>query len=50
MPWYATYGFNYISQLYPDVDYSKLKRGEKEYAQFLDELRRADPEAFAGKK
>ncbi|MDR5729604.1 MAG: hypothetical protein RB191_19480 [Terriglobia bacterium] len=50
MPWYATYGFNYISQLYPDVDYSKLKRGEKEYAEFLDELRQADPEAFAGKK
>lgn len=44
MPWYTTYGFNYISQLYPDVDYSKLKRGEKEYAQFLDELRKADPE------
>ena len=50
MPWYATYGFNDISQLYPDVDYSKLKRGEAEYAQFLDELRKADPEAFANQK
>ena len=50
MPWYSAYGFNYISQFYPDVDYSKLKRGEKEYAQFLDELRRADPAAFPGEE
>ena len=46
MPWYATYAFNDISQFYSDVDYSKLKRGEKEYAAFLDELRKADPQAF----
>ena len=46
-PWYAAYAFNYISQYYRDVDYSKLKRGEKEYQQFLQELRKADPEAFA---
>ncbi|MBW4040227.1 MAG: hypothetical protein HIU91_15470 [Acidobacteria bacterium] len=50
MPWYATYAFNYISQLYPNVDYSKLKRGEVEYQEFLGELRKADPEAFAAKK
>ena len=50
MPWFATYAFNYISQLYPDADYSKLKRGEQEYAQFLDELRKADPQAFEPSK
>ena len=49
-PWYTTYAFDYISQFYSDVDYNKLKRGEKEYAQFLDELRKADPEAFAMQK
>jgi hypothetical protein len=49
IPWYTTYAFNYISQFYSDVDYSKLKRGEREYAQFLDELRKADPEAFDNK-
>ncbi len=49
IPWYAAYAFNYISQYYKDVDYSKLKRGRKEYQQFLEELRRADPGAFAGK-
>ncbi len=43
IPWYATYAFNYISQYYKDVDYSKLKRGEKEYQQFLQELYKADP-------
>ena len=48
MPWYAAYAFNYISQYYKDVDYSKLKRGRKEYQQFLQDLRKADPEAFAG--
>ncbi len=47
IPWYAAYAFNYISQYYKDVDYSKLKRGETEYQQFLQELRKADPEAFA---
>ena len=47
IPWYAAYAFNYISQYYKDVDYSKLKRGEAEYQQFLQELRKADPEAFA---
>ena len=47
MSWYATYAFNAIDQLYPNVDYSKLKRGEAEYQQFLGELRQADPEAFA---
>ncbi len=45
--WYAAYAFNYIGQYYKDVDYSKLKRGEAEYAAFLQELRQADPEAFA---
>ena len=49
MPWYATYAFNAIDQLYPNVDYSKLKRGEREYQQFLQELRKADPGAFAAK-
>ncbi len=46
MPWYATYAFNAIDQLYPNVDYSKLKRGEREYQAFKDELRRVDPAAF----
>ena len=50
IPWYAAYAFNYISQYYKDVDYSKLKRGRKEYQQFLQELRKADPEAFASQK
>jgi hypothetical protein len=50
LPWYAAYGFNDISQLYGDVDYNKLKRGEKEYTQFLEELRQSDPQAFAEKK
>ena len=43
IPWYAAYAFNYISHYYSDVDYSKLKRGEKEYQQFLQELYKADP-------
>lgn len=48
-PWYAAYAFDRISKDYADEDYSKLKRGDAEYAQFLGELRKADPEAFAGK-
>ncbi len=43
IPWYAAYAFNYISQYYQDVDYSKLKRGQAEYQQFLKELYKADP-------
>ena len=43
IPWYAAYAFNYISQYYKDVDYSKLKRGRAEYQQFLKELYKADP-------
>ena len=43
IPWYAAYAFNYISQYYKDVDYSKLKRGRSEYQQFLRELYKADP-------
>ncbi len=43
IPWYAAYAFNYISQYYKDVDYSKLKRGRREYQQFLQELYKADP-------
>jgi len=43
IPWYATYAFNEISQYYKDVDYSKLKRGEAEYQDFLKELYKADP-------
>ena len=43
IPWYAAYAFNYISHYYSDVDYSKLKRGEHEYQQFLQELYKADP-------
>ncbi len=46
IPWYAAYAFDYLSQYYQDVDYSKLKRGDAEYQQFLGELRKADPEAF----
>ena len=43
IPWYAAYAFNYISQHYKAVDYSKLKRGRAEYQQFLHELYEADP-------
>ena len=46
-PWYVSYTFSHISEYYKDVDYSKLKRGEAEYQQFLNELRKADPEAFS---
>jgi len=49
-PWYAAYAFKYISDYYSSADYSKLKRGETEYAEFLKELQKADPEAFAKKK
>ncbi len=50
IPWYAAYAFDYISQYYKGVDYSKLKRGEAEYQEFLGVLRKADPAAFEGKK
>ena len=50
VPWYTAYAFDYISRYYSDVDYGKLKRGEKEYAAFLDELRKADPQAFEKSK
>lgn len=46
IPWYTAYAFHYISQFYSEVNYGKLKRGEAEYAQFLVELRIADPAAF----
>lgn len=46
VPWYSSYAFDYMNRYYSDVDYSKLKRGEKEYAQFLDELRKTDLQAF----
>jgi hypothetical protein len=46
IPWYTSYSFDYINRFYSGVDYGKLQLGEKEYAQFLDELRKADPEAF----
>lgn len=46
MPFDALYAFNAIDQLYPDTDYSKLKLGEAEYRQFLQELYKADPDAF----
>lgn len=46
MPTFAAYAFHYIGQIYPDVDYSKLKRGRAEYSAFLKELRQADPDAF----
>ena len=51
IPWYAAYAFNYISQYYKDVDSSKLKRGRREYQQFLQELYKADPGlAHAGER
>ena len=43
MPPFPAYAFRYIDQLYPNVDYSKLKRGRAEYQQFLQELYKADP-------
>ena len=45
-PGYAAYGFAFMSEFYPGVDYSKLNRGDAEYAQFLKQLRRSDPSAF----
>jgi hypothetical protein len=48
--WYSAYAFTCIRRYYPNVDYSKLKRGDAEYAAFLQELRKADPEAFAASK
>jgi len=50
IPWYAAYAFNYISQYYKDVDYSKLKRGRAEYRQFLQELYKADPSLTRSKE
>ena len=50
IPWYTAYSFDYISRFYPDVDCGKLKRGDIEYAHFLDRLRKADPEAFVEAK
>ena len=50
IPWYAAYAYNYISEYYKDVDFSKLKRGDAEYQQFLEELRKADPAAFEQKQ
>lgn len=50
LPLFPAYAFQLIGQYYKDVDYSKLKRGRKEYQQFLQELRKADPEAFAPQK
>lgn len=50
IPWYTAYAFDYISHFYSGVDFSKLKTGEREYSQFLDELRKADPEAFERRK
>ncbi len=50
IPWYTAYAFDYISRFYSWVDFSKLKRGEREYTQFLDELRKTDPEAFERSK
>lgn len=49
MPPFPAYAFRYISQLYPNVDYSKLKRGRAEYQQFLQELYKADPSLPAPK-
>ncbi len=46
-PWYATYASSCISLYYSNVDYSKLKRGEADYQEFLGELRKAAPEAFS---
>jgi hypothetical protein len=40
VPWYAQYALSYISQFYSNVDYSKLKRGKKGYAQFLERSER----------
>jgi hypothetical protein len=45
-PGYAAYSFAFMSEFYPGEDYSKLKRGDAEYAQFLKQLRRSDPSAF----
>ena len=50
IPWYTAYCFNYINLFYSDVDYGRLRRGEREYAQILEELRNVDPEAFEQQK
>ena len=49
LPLFPAYAFQLISRYYPNADYSKLKRGEAEYQQFLGELRKADPGAFSAK-
>lgn len=50
VPWYTAYAFDYISRYYNDVEYSKLKRGDTEYTQFLKHLREVDPHAFVDEK
>ncbi len=49
IPWYTAYAFNYISQYYGDIDYSKLKIGRKDYQRFLRNLKKSDPQAFVSK-
>ncbi|HTV81595.1 MAG TPA: hypothetical protein VME18_03005 [Acidobacteriaceae bacterium] len=46
VPWFAACAFDYISRFYSGVDYSRLKRGQAEYAQLLQELHKSDPDAF----
>lgn len=42
IPWYASYGFLYLSEVYTNHDYDKLQRGEKRYQQVLRRLCEAD--------
>jgi len=46
IPGYAAYAFDMLASYYSDIDYSRLKRGSTEYAQFLKQLRKVDPWAF----
>lgn len=45
-PWYPALAFDYISEFYSSAHFGELQRGKAEYAAFLSDLRRADPNAF----
>lgn len=45
-PWYVSYTMNYLSHYYPDANTRKLTKGDEQYVQLLDRLRREDPQAF----
>jgi len=46
-PWYGVYAFAYIRSFYPETSFVSLRRGERDYGNFLEQLRQVDPTAFA---